>query len=135
MIYTAEITNKDITNGELVIQIRYTGDDGTIIQDSARTRDTQDENWATDLIARKIKSLQELPAFIDSITLGEVTIVKDEPVEKTKTPREQWLEDYGNFSRLFDLYRKGIIEEDDKKLIDLRQKLKDRLNLEYLDIL
>lgn len=132
--YTAEITNKDVIDGELVLQIRYIGDDGTIIQDSARTRDTQDENWAKTLIARKIKSLEELPSFIDSISLGEVTLLEEDKVVKTKTPKEEYLEDYNNFSRLFSLYRQGIIEENDKKLIDLRQKLKDNLNLEYLDI-
>lgn len=132
--YTAEITNKDLIDGELILQLRYIGDDGTIIQDSARTRDIQDENWATNLIARKIKSLEELPTFIDTIQLGEVIISKEEPVTPTKTSREEWLEDYSNFGRLFNLYRQGIIEEDNKKLTDLRQKLKDGLNLEYLDI-
>ena len=36
--YTAEITNKDLIDGELILQIRYIGDDGSIVQDSARTR-------------------------------------------------------------------------------------------------
>lgn len=132
--FTAEITNKDLIDGELVLQIRYIGDDGTIVQDSARTRGAQDDNWATEIIARKIESLEKLPEFIDKITLGEVNIVKEEPVIKTKTPKEEWLEDYSTFSRLFNLYRQGIIEEDDKKLVDLRQKLKDGFNFEYLDI-
>lgn len=133
--YTAEITNKDVFDGELVLQIRYIGDDGTIVQDSARTRDTQDENWAKDLIARKIKSLEELPSFIESISLGEVSLVKEEPVAPIKTTKEEWLENYYNYSKLFDLYRKGLIEENNKKLVDLRQSLKDTLNLEYLDII
>lgn len=133
--FTAEITNKDVFDGELVLQIRYIGDDGTIVQDSARTRDTQDENWAKDLIARKIKSLEELPSFIETIPLGEVDLTKEEPVVPTKTPKELWLEDYYNYSRLFDLYRKGLIEENNKKLVDLRQSLKDTLNLDYLDII
>lgn len=132
--YTAEITNKDLIDGELIIQIRYTGDDGTIIQDSARTTNVQDENWATNLIARKIASLEELPTFIDTISLGEVTIIKEEPVIKIKTPEEEYLEDYNNFSKLFDLYRKGIIEENNEKLVNLRKKLKDNLNFEFLEI-
>lgn len=133
--FTAEITNKDLIDGELILQLRYIGDDGTIIQDSARTRDTQDEGWAKNLIARKIKSLEELPDFINTITLGEVAITKEEPGLKVKTSKEEYLEDYQNFSKLFHLYRQGIIEEDDKKLTDLRKKLKDNLNLEYLDII
>ena len=132
--YTAEITNKDIVNGELIIQIRYTSDDGTIIQDSAKTRDTQYADWAKDLIARKIKSLEELPNFVDNIPLGAVSIVKEEPVVKVKSQKEEFLEDYYNFGKLFMLYRQGIIEENNKKLVDLRQKLIDNLNLEYLDI-
>lgn len=130
--YTAEITNKDLINGELVIQIRYTGEDGTIIHGSARTRDVQDENWASNIIAQKIASLEGLPNFIESITLGEVVIAGEQT--PSKTPKEEYLEDYNNFSRLFDLYRKGIIEENNKKLTDLRQKLKDNLNLEYFNI-
>ena len=130
--YTAEITNKDIIDGELVIQIRYTGDDGTIIQDSARTRDTQDEDWAKNLIKRKIKSLEKLPTFVDTISLGEVDTT-EEPIVKTKTPKEEWLEDYAYYSRLFDLYRKDIIKDTNKKLNDLRQKLKDNFDINYID--
>ncbi len=130
--YTAEITNKDIIDGELVIQIRYTGNDGTIIQDSARTRETEDDNWAKKIIARKIKSLEKLPDFVDTIFLGEVDTT-EEPIVKTKTTKEQWLEDYNYYSRLFDLYRKDIIKENNKKLVDLRQKLKDNFDINYID--
>lgn len=133
--YTAEITNKDLIDGELILQLRYIGDDGTIIQDSARTRDIQDEGWAKNLIARKIKSLETLPDFKDTITLGEVDLTEEVPVVKIKTSKEEYLEDYQNFSKLFHLYRQGIIEENNQKLVDLRQKLKDNLNLEYLDII
>lgn len=132
MKYTAEITNKDIIDGELVIQIRYTGEDGTIIQDSARTRSTQDENWAANLITQKIESLEKLPEFVDTISLGQVIITKQAPT--TKTPKEEYLEDFNNFSNLFDLYRKGIILEDNEQLTSLRQKLKNNLNLEYFNI-
>lgn len=134
--YTAEITNKDIIDGELILQLRYIGDDGTIIQDSARTRDTQDENWVTNLIAKKIASLEELPTFVDTIQLGEVNIVKDNLlIERIKLPREQYLEDLDQFSRLFMLVRYGIIDEDNNKVIELRHKLRDNLNLDYLNIL
>jgi len=133
MKYTAEITNKDIIDGELVIQIRYTGDDGTIVQDSARTRDVQDEDWAKSLIARKIKSLEELPNFVDTIFLGAADLTNKEPVLKTKTLKEEWLEEYRYYSRMFDLYRKGIIKEDNKKLVDLRQTLIDTFDINYID--
>ncbi len=131
--YTAEITNKDFVDGELVLQIRYIGDDGTIFQDSARTKDVQDGDWAFDLIARKIKSLEELPDFVGTISLGAVDLTKDDPVVETKTLKEKWVEDYSTFSRVFDLYRKGIIKEDNKKLVDLRQKLKDTFDINYID--
>lgn len=134
--FKGEITNKDIVDGELILQLRYIGDDGTIIQDSARTTDTQDENWVTNLIARKIASLEELPTFVDTIPLGEVNIVKDNLlIEKIKLPREQYLENLDQFSRLFMLVRYGIIDEDNNKVIELRHKLRDNLNLDYLDIL
>ena len=133
MKYTAEITNKDIIDGELVIQIRYTGDDGTILQDSARTKDIQDKDWVKKLITRKIKSLEKLPIFTGTISLGEVDLVEEESVVKTKTSKEEWLEDYNYYSRIFDLFRKGIIKEDNKKLVYLRQKLKDTFNINYID--
>lgn len=132
--YTAEITEKNIFDGELVLQLRYIGDDGTIVQDSARTRNTEDEDWIKTIIARKIESLEKLPDFVNTITLGEVVITKEDPVIPTKTPKEEWLEDYNTYSRIFDLFRKGIIEEDNQKLVDLRQKLKDNFSFEHLDI-
>lgn len=133
MKYTAEITNKDIIDGELVIQIRYTGDDGTILQDSARTRDIQDEDWAKSLIVQKIKSLEELPNFVDTIFLGAVDLTNKEPVLKTKTLKEKWLEEYRYYSKMFDLYRKGIIKKDNEKLVDLCQTLIDTFDINYID--
>ena len=133
--YTAEITNKDLIDGELVIQIRYTGDDGTIIQDSARTKGAQDEGWAEKIIAKKIADLENLPTFVDSITLGEVTLTEKAPIVVEATPKEQFMKDYQKFSKLFMLVRQGLLDSDNKEFTDLQQKLKDSLDLEYIDVL
>jgi len=133
--YTAEITNKDLIDGELIIQIRYTGDDGTIIQDSARTKGVQDEGWAEKIIAKKIADLENLPNFVDSITLGEVTLTEKVTVVEESTPKEQFMKDYAKFSKLFMLVRQGLLDIDNKEFTNLQQSLKDTLNLEYLDII
>ena len=133
--FTAEITNKDLIDGELIIQIRYTGDDGTIIQDSARTKGAQDEGWAEKIIAKKIADLENLPTFVDSITLGEVTLTEKAPIVVEATPKEQFMKDYQKFSKLFMLVRQGLLDSDNKEFTDLQQKLKDSLDLEYIDVL
>lgn len=136
MEFKAEITNKDIIDDRLVVQVRFRSEDGKrIVQDSYTTRGGQDADWLINNINRKLKELEELPAFVEAITLGEVELSKKDLIdERVKTPKEEYLEDYHNFSKLFDLYRKGIIEENNKKLVDLRKKLKDNLDFEYLDI-
>lgn len=133
--YTAEITNKDLIDGELIIQIRYTGYDGTIIQDSARTKGAQEEGWAEKIIAQKIADLENLPTFVDSITLGEVTLTEKAPIVVEATPKEQFMKDYQKFSKLFMLVRQGLLDSDNKEFTDLQQKLKDSLDLEYIDVL
>jgi len=133
--FSAEITNKDLIDGELIIQIIYRGDDGSIIMDSARTKGAQDENWAEKIIAKKIADLENLPTFVDSITLGEVTLTEKAPTAVEATPKDQFLKDYQKFSKLFMLVRQGLLDIDNKEFTNLQQSLKDTFNLEYLDII
>ena len=73
MKYTAEITNKDISDGLLTVQVRFTSEDGrVIVQDAPHTRSAQDPDWLINAIKRKAKELEGLDSFIETIPMGEI---------------------------------------------------------------
>lgn len=139
MKYTAEITNKDLFDGLLVVQVRYISEDGSkIVQDSYSTRSAQDENWLQNNINRKIKELEELELFIEQIPLGEITV--DTPLviqgEKTQAEldKEAYKVDLDKFNKLVQILRQGFITVDNEEFITLQQKLKDNFKSDYIDL-
>lgn len=139
MKYTVEITNKDIMpDGFLRVQVRFTGveDPSKIIQDHFDTRDGQDSAWLDLKIATRLKELEGLDTFVETIPIGEYVPIED-PVKKVAevTARDQYALDYQRFNRLIDFIRQGIITDTNEEFVQIKQKLKDNLKPEYLDFL
>lgn len=137
MKYTCEITNKDLFDGVLVVQARFTSEDGTkIVQDSFSTRSGQDENWLTDSIARKVKELEELDTFVETIPLGEVVLPTktEEVITPPSSAKEEYKADLEKFNKMVQVLRQGFISQDNAEFLTLQQKLKDTFKSEYLDL-
>lgn len=136
MKYTAEVTNKDLFDGLLVVQVRYISEDGSkIIQDSYSTRSSQDENWLQNNITRKLKELEELEVFVEKIPLGQIsTEVSEVTVEIPSSAKEQYKEDLAKFNKMVQIIRQGIITADNSEFVELQQKLKDNFQSDYIDL-
>jgi hypothetical protein len=145
MKWTGTITNKDIIDGELTIQIAYRSEDNRTLNDSATTRGGQDDLWATNIVARKVKELEELDNFITTIPIGEVkveTVVDNTVVSKVNSNttvsnpmKETFRKDYNTYLKMIEAIRKNIMPETHKDFVAMKKKLTDNLKVEYLDIL
>jgi hypothetical protein len=136
MKYTAEVTNKDLFDGLLVVQVRYISEDGSkIIQDSYSTRSSQDDNWLQNNINRKLKELEELEVFVEKIPLGQVSLETPEVVDQVlNSAKEQYKEDLTKFNKMVQIIRQGIITADNSEFVELQQKLKDNFQSDYIDL-
>jgi len=134
MKYTAEITNKDLSEGLLVIQVRYVSEDNTsIVQDSYSTRSVQDANWLQDNIDRKLRELEELDLFVDTIELG-VIIPGVKPDTVPNTAKEVYKQDLERFNKLVQILRQGFVESDNAEFVALQAKLKQDFSSDYIDL-
>lgn len=139
MKYKAEITNKDfMPEGFLRVQVIFTGveDPSRKVYDHFDTRDGQDADWLKNMIKRRMNELERLDDFVDTINLGEhideTTIIIEPSVEELD-PKEAYKKDFRRFEKLVDLLRKDIITKDNEEFVALKTKLKDNLQLDYLD--
>ena len=137
MKYTGEITNKDVIDGVLVIQLRYTSEDRSkIIQDSVTTKVAQDDNWITNIILQKCKELEDLDNFSDNINIGEIEVNSVKPVETNPVDlaKETYKQDLSTFNKMVSVFRQGLISQYDEAFVSLQKKLKDNFKPEYLDL-
>lgn len=119
MKYTAKITNKDIFDGLLRVQVKFTSEDGnSIIQDSYETSSPSD-NWPSDIILKKVSDLEKVFEFKDSIELGEV-LKKTKP---EKTSKELFNEKFERYSKLNTLLTLGIIDSENSEITSLKNEL------------
>ena len=134
MKYTAEITNKDLNEGLLVIQVRYVSEDNTsIVQDSYSTRSVQDANWLQDNIDRKLRELEELDLFVETIELG-VIVPGVKPDTVPNTAKEVYKQDLERFNKLVQILRQGFVESDNAEFVALQTKLKQDFSSDYIDL-
>lgn len=133
MKYTAEITERDILEGLLRVQVRFTSEDGTkIVQDYYETRSLQDQDWLINAINRKASELEGLDAFIDTIPIGKVTT---EPIiTPATTAKDAYKADLLMFNKLVSILRSGFIEADNSDFVAVQQRLKDNFDSSYLDL-
>lgn len=134
MKYTSEITNKDISDGLLTVQVRFTSEDrSVIVQDAFSTRSPQDPDWLINAINRKASELEGLDAFIETIPIGEVAgVIPAQPVEDT--PRQAYEKDLQTFNKLVSILRQGFIEADNADFVAVQQRLKDNFDSSYIDL-
>lgn len=139
MKYKIEITNKDfMPEGFLRVQVIFSGieDPSHKVYDHFDIRDGQDVDWLKKTIKRRMNELERLDDFIETINLGEHiddTTIMAEPTVDELDPKENYKKDFRRFEKLVDLLRKDIITKDNEEFVALKTKLKDNLQLDYLD--
>ena len=134
MKYTSEITNKDISDGLLTVQVRFTSEDrSVIVQDAFSTRSMQDPDWLINAINRKAAELEGLDAFIETIPMGEVTAATI-PTPLPTTARDIYKADLALFNKLTGVLRLGFIEADNADFVAVQLRLRDNFDSSYIDL-
>ena len=135
MKYTAEITNKDLNEGRLIVQVRYVSEDSTsIVQESYSTRSGQDPNWLQNNIDRKLRELEELDLFVDTIELGVIVPGVRPDIVTPNTAKEVYKQDLERFNKLVQILRQGFVESDNAEFVALQAKLKQDFSSDYIDL-
>jgi len=133
MKYTSEITNKDISDGLLTVQVRFTSEDrSVIVQDAFSTRSQQDPDWLINAINRKAGELEGLDAFIETIPLGEVEV--DTPVVVPTTARDIYKADLALFNKLTNILRQGFVDADNADFVAVQDRLRVNFDSSYIDL-
>lgn len=130
MKFKAEITNKDVFEDLLRVQVRFTSEDGSVIIQDAYESKTPNTTWLQDKITNKIKQLEDFFIYIESIKLGVFENKSIEPTEVTI-----FIENYNKYLKLKNLAALNIIADDNKDLIALQKTLATTYNAEYLNII
>lgn len=131
MAWTAAVTNTDVTNGLLRIDVEYS-DGTTRVRERIETRSGQSATWLTDAVKRRIAELAGVDALVTSIPLGPVTIPDDPP--PSSTPRDQYVHKLNQFNAALNAMRMGLITEDAQAFAILRTWLRTNFLSEYLDL-
>lgn len=139
MKYTAEITNKDISDGLLTVQVRFTSEDRkVIVQDAFSTRSAQEENWLTNMVIRKARELEELDALLESIETGDVPIPHTAASTTAKpsanTAKDAYKADLETLNAYANAMRKGATDEKNVDFVALQKRLAKNFKKEYLDL-
>lgn len=133
MKYTSEITNKDISDGLLTVQVRFTSEDrSVIVQDAFSTRSPQDPDWLINAINRKATELEGLDAFIDTIPIGEVA--PDTTTPTPATARDIYKADLALFNKLTNILRQGFIDADNADFVAVQDRLRVNFDSSYIDL-
>ncbi len=133
MKYTSEITNKDISDGLLSVQVRFTSEDGrVIVQDAFHTRSAQDPDWLINAIKRKADELEGLDAFIETVPIGEIPT--DTPPPPPSTAKDAYKADLDLFNKMVGVLRSGFIDADNAEFLAVQQRLRDNCDSSYIDL-
>lgn len=133
MTYSSEITNKDISDGLLTVQVRFTSSDrSVIVQDAFSTRSQQDPDWLINAINRKAAELEGLDSFIETIELGEVVLPT--VVSVPTTARDIYKADLATFNKLTNILRQGFIDADNPDFLAVQLRLRDNFDSSYIDL-
>jgi len=128
MAWTAEITNKAISNGLLKVDVSFT--DGTVIyRERYETRDPS-ATWLQDAVKQRIRELKAVIPFADAIVIGVYDPGEDIPVELTD--KEKYQKKLNKLISLRYLVDLDIIPISYDEYLNIKQYLIDNFNVNYI---
>jgi hypothetical protein len=122
-MWTANITNKSLTNGQLVCNLEFTNGVDTLFEVFTLSNPSD----LIPLIKRRITQLTNLYTFEQTLALGPVTI----PTETIDTAKENYLTLLGKWRTVKLDIENGLLKNDDPAVITLVADLKDAYKPEY----
>jgi len=133
-MWTSEIITKNIVNGLLKVEVKFTKDDGTNFIDRYETRSEQDSNWLINNIKRRLTELETIQTFADNIPLGIIDVNVEPTTTVTNTPVSEYKLKLDEFNKMVEFIKKGIITENNLDFIETKQWLKDNFSKDKINL-
>ncbi len=127
-MYKVEIVKKNITKGKLIVEVLFTKDEESF-SDIFETTQSQDSNWISEQIKRRLGHLNSLIELSNNITLGEFL-----QKEKVKSEVDIYREKTNLYLKYMDTARLGVITPDRPVIQELRKWLRDNFKDEYINL-
>ena len=134
-MWAATVTNKQIDKrGNLVVTVEFTDGVKTITEDFA-TSQGQADGWLEEQVSRKLKALEDVTAVV---VPAAGTVIQKLP-EPTPEPsgdaqRDAYAEDIARYNQYLSAIRIGVKVDKVQDFIDLKQRLADNFQPDYLDL-
>jgi hypothetical protein len=129
-MWTAKIQNKALENEQMVLTVLFTDGEKTLTE----TCKPQDETGFNYWVDARLKSLNGSEVFKTAYEIGETVEVKTLPVP-VATEQDIWNAKFYRLQQVQKLVDLGIVQNDNAKVVALRNDLKTTLKPEYIDTL
>ena len=135
MSWTATVANKQIDKrGNLIVTVEFADGVKTISEDFATSQE-QPEGWLEEQVGRKLKALDGIAATV----VPEVGAVIAKPAEPEPEPsgdpqRDAYAADIARYNQYLNAIRIGVKVDKVQDFIDLKQRLADNFQPDYLDL-
>lgn len=135
-MWTATVVQKkEDAKGQLTVGVEFTRDDGKVIREDYVTSQGQPDGWLEEQVSRKLKDLEAVAAVV----VPEVGTVIQKPIVPTPEPsgdaqRVAYAADIARYNQYLSAVRLGIKIDKVQDFIDLKQRLADNFQPDYLDL-
>ncbi len=135
MSWTATVVSKQIDKrGNLVVSVEFT-DGAKVISEDFATSQEQAAGWLEEQVGRKLKSLDGIAATV----VPDVGAVIAKPVDPEPEPsgdanRDAYAADIERYNKYLNAVRLGIAIDKVQDFIDLKARLSDNFQPDYLDL-
>ena len=119
MTWNASVTNKQLSDGILAISVQYS-DGKRTVNETCKSSSASDSDWLATTITRRLEELDNLDKADVAIALGSI-IPKSVVIDNDMAAYNSSLRQLENVYRLVPV---GVLQQDDKKIIDLQNIVK-----------
>lgn len=134
-MWAATVINKQIDKrGNLVVTVEFRDGTKTVSEDFATSQE-QPAGWLEEQVGRKLKALDGIAATVVP-EVGAVIVkpVDPEPVPTSDAARDAYAADIARYNQYLAAVRLGVAIDKVQDFIDLKKRLGDNFQPDYLDL-
>lgn len=125
-MWTSKLSNKQIKNGILTLNVEYTDGVQTIYEVLTFDSVPNLEN----MVKNRIKQLTDLDNYHASLIIGPISTAIAVP-SQDELDRKLWFENYSRYRKLLQAVTDGFLKSDDTSISNLLSELKSSYKPEY----
>lgn len=138
MAWTAKITDKSLSEGRLTVTVELS-DGVNKYGERFVVSNAQGPAWLKNAINEKIRILDQLSDYEQSLELGDIDLTPEPQLEPPKPSKEdsdrsEWLQNYQKLQRYEKLVDEKLMQSDATELTELQAKVKADFKPEYADL-